>query len=67
MNFKTASGAHIAIKELSDVVVDVFLGTGWYNWTRFAVKRVKGKVFLNKINGKPLKEIEFQELCQCLK
>lgn len=54
------------LRPVADNVVDVFLGEGWENWTRFEIKRMKGKVFLKKLNGKPLKEQEFKDLCMQL-
>lgn len=58
--------AVIEVQPLSEERVDVFTGTGWYNWTRFEVRRIKGRVFLNKINGKPIKDEEFKAVCHAL-
>ena len=59
-------GQNAEINFLDDTTVDVFLGDGWDNWTRFNVKRVKGKVFLTKTHGKAVKSEEFKELCSHL-
>ena len=56
----------IVLLFVSPTCIDVFTGVGWYNWSRFDIKRIKGKVFLHKVNGKPLKAEEFKELCQHL-
>ena len=66
MIFKTQNNEIIVIYFISPTCIDVFTGTSWYNWSRFDIKRIKGKVFLNKVNGKPLKADEFKDLCQYL-
>ena len=43
----------VRVNDAADEVVDVFFEEGWDNWTRFQVKRAKGKVFLTKIGGRP--------------
>lgn len=50
---------------LSDVgeIIDVFFEEGWEHWTRFEVKRTKGKVFLTKLGGRPLTDARFKTLC----
>jgi len=45
---------------------DVFFGKGWENWTRFEIKRIKGKVFPIKLQGAPLPSETFKELCKNL-
>lgn len=52
----------LVIRHLSENVVDVFVDKGWSNWTRFEVKRVKGKPYPNKIAGKPMTREQFQQL-----
>lgn len=49
-----------------DDIVDVFFETGWDHWTRFQVKRTKGKVFLTKLGGRPLTDARFKLLCGVL-
>ena len=44
-------------------VIDVFFGQGWYNWARFEVRRIKGKVFLHKINGCSIPATLFSSIC----
>lgn len=60
-------GQESEVFHLDENTVDVFLGAGWDNWSRFNVKRVKGKVFLTKTHGKAVKQEEFKELCHLLK
>lgn len=55
------------IKHLDDTRVDVFVDKGWENWTRFEIKRVKGKVYPTKVAGKPLTTEQFKKLCEDLK
>ena len=54
----------VPIESLPDEVVDVFFDKGWESWTRFVVKRTKGKVFLTKIGGRALSDIKFAFLCK---
>lgn len=53
-------------KFLDDNTVDVFVGKGWANWTRFTVKRANGKVFLTKIGGSPMNSDDYKNLCTTL-
>ena len=65
MDFKL--GQRMAtVRVLNENTIDVFMDYGWLNWTRFEMKRMKGKVFLNKVGGKPLSEQDFRALCQQL-
>lgn len=48
-------------------IVDVFVDKGWDNWTRFDMKRIKGKVYLTKTSGKPLTSEQFKKLCEDLR
>ena len=48
-------------------VVDVFTGKGWENWSRFELKRMKGRVYPQKVGGKSLTQDQFKELCESLK
>lgn len=58
--------SNIEIKWLSPTSLDVFVGKGWYNWTRFNIKRIKGKVYLEKVNGGSLDAAVFKQLCKDL-
>lgn len=51
-------------KYLTMDVIDVFFGTGWYNWARFEIRRIKGRVYLNKINGRAIPNTMFADLCK---
>ena len=51
------------LKFVNHNVIDVFFGLGWNNWARFEIRRIKGKVFLNKIAGCPLPNKLFSEIC----
>ena len=51
-------------KFLNEDVIDVWFGNGWYNWARFEIRRIKGKVFLNKINGRAIPNQLFSNLCK---
>lgn len=50
------------IKQLSTNVFDVFVGTGWNNWSRF---ERKGKT-INLVKGKPLSKDEYHSVCKAL-
>ena len=51
-------------KFLTIDVIDVWFGSGWYNWARFEIRRIKGKVFLNKINGRAIPNTLFANICR---
>jgi hypothetical protein len=46
------------IKQVTTTVIDVFVGDGWENWTRF---RIDGRV-LKKIAGLPMEDADFSKL-----
>ncbi len=54
----------VEVKFLDNDTVDVFTGKGWDNWTRFTIKRMKGKVFLSKVSGQSLDREVFKKLCK---
>jgi len=56
----------IEVQKVDHDVVDVFTGKGWDNWTRFKVKRIKGRVYLEKLNGQSLDSGVFKQLCSDL-
>jgi len=53
-------------KLLNPDFVDVWVGSGWENWSRFEIKRIKGHVFLHKIGGRPMQPEAYKVLCQRL-
>ena len=54
------------VKYLNPNTVDVFQKSGWFNWTRFNIERLNGKVFLKKVNGLSLEAQDFKDLCKFL-
>jgi hypothetical protein len=54
---------HFDLRFVNRDVVDVFFGLGWNNWARFDIRRIKGKIFLNKIGGRPIPNQLFSKVC----
>ena len=52
----------MVIRHLSDMVIDVFTGNGWVNWSRFEIVNMKGKKSLKLIKGFPMEKSNFQTL-----
>jgi hypothetical protein len=46
------------IKQVNTTVIDVFVGEGWENWTRF---RKEGRKLV-KIGGKQMEDADFSKL-----
>ncbi len=56
----------VELKWIDSNTVDVFTGKGWGNWTRFTVKRIKGRVYLTKTGGQALDQDVYKDLCKSL-
>ncbi len=54
------------VRDCGNNRIDVFCGTGWSEWTRFELKKIRSKVFLSKIGGRPVPQEVFKELCNVL-
>jgi hypothetical protein len=39
------------IKTVNKTTIDVFVGVGWDNWTRFEIMRDKGQKYLRHVAG----------------
>lgn len=49
-------------KYVNEDIIDVWFGSGWYNWVRFEIKRLKGNLYLHKVNGRSLPNEMFFQL-----
>lgn len=50
------------VKKLNDKTIDVFVGKGWNNWSRFNIEYQKGRMLLKLIKGSPMRNEDFKEL-----
>lgn len=54
----------ISVKVVNDQLIDVFVGKGWTNWSRFYVVYDKGRLHLKLVKGSPMTREDFNELYQ---
>lgn len=54
------------VKKVNEACVDVFVGAGWSNWSRFNIVFEKGRMSLKLVKGKPMMKEEFKQLYQQL-
>lgn len=50
------------IKKVNEHLIDVFVGNGWNNWSRFEVMFNHGKLLLKLVKGNPMHKEQFQDL-----